>query len=238
MVKIRPNSNPIPPWKPGDENTKSGNAKEKPTGAGQAADQAKTAADLTKSKTSRMGKLIGGAGSAAGTAAGAGVRRAGGRAMKAMSAIGARVSAGVRQGLGGVAARVERFQNIMQRHSELGYLVRLGGRNDDENDEEIKKAGLGLQQLNAGAPGGSPALTQLMDRVSGLNQDSAASEWAEQFKGANELIEQSGKELEELDTQLAFQLQTTAADMTQAETAQSEVMKKLSDTMDGVIGNL
>ncbi|NNE09577.1 MAG: hypothetical protein HKN20_13535 [Gemmatimonadetes bacterium] len=269
MVKIRPNANPIPPWKPGNENAKSGKSKDGQKSAlDHAAEQTKAAAGLTKSKASRMGRLMqrkaGEAGEAAGTAASAagiaggaaaasagvgaaagvvgaaaGVAgAAGGKAVQAMQSIASRMSEGMRQGLAGVMPRIDRFQNIMQRHTELGYLVRLGGKSDDENDDEIKRAALALKELRAGSGGGSPALTQLMDRVGDLDQNAPASQFAEQCKGAEEMIEQAGRELEELDGQLAFELQTVASKLTQAETVASEINLKFSEAADRVIGNI
>ncbi len=277
-MKIRPNAKPIPPFGSGksDPAKKTGEKTTK-TPVDQAADLAKTAADVTKSKTSRLGKLIGGAAAgaadaagkaapAAGTVAGAvagvgaaasgaaaagvggaasavaaGARAgaaAGGRSMAMLQTIGSRAGGAMREGLAGVMPRIDRFQNIMQRHTELGYLVRLGGKNDDENDEEIRKAALGLMELKAGAGGASPGLAELMDRVKDLDQNSPAGEFAKQLEGAEELIEQAGQELEELDTQLAHELQTAASKLTEAQTLHGEVNRKFSDAVDRVIGNI
>lgn len=248
-MKIRPNAKPIPPFGSEISNVAKKGKKNTKTPLDQAGDMAKTAADLTKSKTSRLGKLMQGGGEAAGAVAGgvagaaAGVAEgatgaADGTAMQAMQTVLSTAGSAVRQGLSGITSQVDRFQNIVQRHSELGYLTRLGGQNNDENDDEIKKAALGLRELNAGAGGGSPALSQLMDRVKDLNHDSPPSEWAEQFQGAGELMEQTGKELAELNTQFVFELQKAAAEVTQAETASSEVFTKFSDSAESIIGNI
>lgn len=242
MAKIRPKTGPAA--SPGIGDTGAAKKKKKVTGKpalsapGGALDHAKTAADLKKAKTSRTGELLKSKPGAARAAAGKKKPEASKNLRVLIRLVVRRAARFASRALIRMEARIERVATIIQRHHELGYVVRLGNKDDVERDEEIKKAALRLQGLGAGTGGGTPALGRLMERASGLDGNSPASDWATKFNDAGELINEAGQELHDLNTQLAFELQTTAEKMTQAEEDQSAVLKKFEEHADSILNNV
>ncbi len=242
MAKIRPKTGPAA--SPGIGDTGAAKKKKKVTGKpalsapGGAPDHAKTAADLAKAKTSRTGELLKSKPGATRAAAGkkkAGASKNPGVLMKLVVRRAARFAS---RALIRMEARIERVATIIQRHHELGYVVRLSKSDEVERDDAIKKAALRLQELKAGTGGGTPALGRLMERASGLDANSPASDWAAKFMDAGELINEAGKELNDLNTQLALELQTTAEKLTQAEEDRSAVLKKFEENADAILNNV
>jgi len=240
MAKIRPN--PGPTATPGTGSVDAGTTKKvdgKATQStkAQSPNHAKTAAGLSKAKESRAGKLLGSKPVAARAAAGK-KRAAAGNLGGLMKRVAKRAAGAASRAVFRMEARIERVSTIIQRHHELGYVVRLGSKDDETRDEDIKKAALRLQELRAGSGNGTPALTRLMERASGLDGTSAASDWAAKFKDAGELIDEAGKELNDINTELAFELQTTAEKLTQAEETQSAVLKKFEENAEAILGRV
>ncbi len=241
MSKIRPNNKPTAPLRTGkpsaSKQIQKRTSEETKPAVDQAPDHGKTAAGFTKSKTSRMGKLIKGKPAAGNRAAVAGKGKAK-NLSGLMKNIVRRTIRIAKRRMARLTLRVDRFNNIMLRHHELGYVVRLGSKHGDENEEEIKKAGLRLKELGAGAGDGSPGLTRLMEQTADLDQNSSPAEWAAKFKDARELIDQTSQELSGLESQLARELQSTEEKLAEAKETQSEILDKFEKNVDSILNNI
>lgn len=240
MAKIRPKAGPTAtPGAAGADAAKKTTKKKvtskgTPSAPGQSPDPARTAADLAKAKKSRTGKLLESKPGAA-RAAAAKKKAAGANLPGLMQRVTRRAAGVATRILVRLEARTQRVHTIIQRHHELGYVVRYGGKDEDHREEEIKKAALRLQELGAGSGNGTPALARLMNRASGLDGKSAAADWAAKFKGAGELIEESGRELHDVNTRLASAMKTAEEELAQAEVTESDVLKKFEESAGAIL---
>ncbi|NNE06999.1 MAG: hypothetical protein HKN20_00425 [Gemmatimonadetes bacterium] len=240
MAKIRPKAGPTAAPGAGSADAAKAPNKKKvktrgaPSAPGQSTDPAKTAADLSKAKKSRTGKLLEGKPGAA-RAAAAKKKAAGANLPGLMQRVRRRAAGLATRFLVRLEARTQRVHTIIQRHHELGYVVRYGGKDEEHREEEIKKAALRLQELGAGSGNGTPALARLMERASGLDGNSGAADWAARFRGAGELIEESGRELHDVNTKLASAMKTAEKELTRDEVTRSDVLNKFRESANAIL---